>query len=338
MVEDIRNIDDTKAIAHKLSVLETLLECITILSRHEDLEKGMNHLLQVIREYFDSDRAYVFENNYTKGVTNNTYENVKKGVSRQIDFLQNVPLSAVEVWMEEFRKNGMFVISSLDTDVDKGSNTYEILSVQEIDSLIAIPLYDENKIVGFLGIDNPRKNFEDISLMDSVTYFLVDFIEKRKTQAVLERLSFMDSLTRLYNRNKYNIVLDSYENKKVDSLAIAYFDLNGLKLTNDRFGHKAGDALIQSSAKCIYNVFGDNSFRIGGDEFVVIVENISEEDFYVKVEKSLDLFIEREISTSYGVSWRGKDNDIHVQMQEADRRMYAHKNNYYENLRIRKKK
>ena len=88
MVEDIRNIDDTKVIAHKLSVLETLLECITILSRHEDLEKGMNHLLQIIREYFDSDRAYVFENNYTKGVTNNTYESVKEGVTAQIDFLQ----------------------------------------------------------------------------------------------------------------------------------------------------------------------------------------------------------------------------------------------------------
>ena len=337
MIEDIRNIDDTKVIAHKLSVLETLLECITILSRHEDLEKGMNHLLQIIREYFDSDRAYVFENNYTKGVTNNTYESVKEGVTAQIDFLQNVPLSAVEKWLEEFKKNGMFVISSLEADVDKNSNTYEILAMQGINSLIAIPLYDENKIFGFLGIDNPRKNFEDISLMDSVTFFLVDFIEKRKTQAVLERLSFMDSLTRLYNRNKYNMVLDSYENKKVDSLAIAYFDLNGLKLTNDRFGHKAGDAMIQSSAKCIYNVFGDNSYRIGGDEFVVIVDNISQEEFNTKIEKTLDLFVEREISTSYGISWRGQDNNIHVQMHEADKRMYAHKNNYYENLRVRKK-
>ena len=338
MVEDIRNIDDTKVIAHKLSVLETLLECITILSRHEDLEKGMNHLLQIIREYFDSDRAYVFENNYTKGVINNTYESVKEGVTAQIDFLQNVPLSAVEKWLEEFKKNGMLVISSLEADVDKNSNTYEILAMQGINSLIAIPLYDQNKIFGFLGIDNPRKNFEDISLMDSVTFFLVDFIEKRKTQAILERLSFVDSLTRLYNRNKYNMVLDSYENKKVDSLAIAYFDLNGLKLANDRFGHKAGDAMIQSSAKCIYHVFGENSYRIGGDEFVVIMDNISEEEFNAKVEKSLDLFVEREISTSYGVSWRGKDNDIHLQMQEADKRMYAHKNNYYENLRVRKNK
>ena len=316
----------------QLEVSHTLLECITTLSEDKTTEEALNHLLKIIGDYFGSDRAYIFEINYKEQLLNNTYEYAKEGVTKEIDNLQNVPLSAVELWLEEFKRTGRFVIDSLDKDVDKNSNTYQILAAQNIDALIAMPLMDDDdSIFGFLGIDNPTKNIKNVSLISSATYFLMDSLKKRSTQALLERLSFEDSLTKIYNRNKFNVVMDDYQRRKPTSLGLAYFDVNGLKVMNDKYGHKAGDLLIKNAADSISEVFWGNSYRIGGDEFIVIVPNITKEAMSEAVQQALERLAEREVSISVGTSWRGEDNDITMQMHEADERMYANKKQYYEN-------
>jgi diguanylate cyclase (GGDEF)-like protein len=59
------------------------------------------------------------------------------------------------------------------------------------------------------------------------------------------------------------------------------FDINNLKVVNDKFGHEYGNKLIVSSANAIVAIFGEeNTYRIGGDEFAVIIEN--EDDQIVK--------------------------------------------------------
>lgn len=48
----------------------------------------------------------------------------------------------------------------------------------------------------------------------------------------------------MYNRNKYMDVLDEYKERKINDAGVAFFDLNGLKVINDKKGHKAGDTYI----------------------------------------------------------------------------------------------
>lgn len=313
----------------QLSISDTLISCITLLATEHDINKAIDSLLKILNDYFDGDRAYLFELDYEKQVTNNTYEYAAEGVTKQIDVLQEVPLSVIDTWIKKFEETGIFYISSLDKDVDKNSDTYKILEMQDITSLIAVPLIENDVIIGFLGIDNPKINYDDLSLLSSATFFILDSIDRRETHEKLHRLSFEDTLTSVFNRNKFNHDIEELSNKAIENIGVAYFDINGLKTVNDNQGHEAGDKLIKSSAMGINSVFEGDTYRIGGDEFVVITSNIQKDDFEGKVEEAINRLKANGISVSYGISWEKSSKTIEKQLSSADHLMYENKLLHY---------
>ena len=95
-----------------------------------------------------------------------------------------------------------------------------------------------------------------------------------KRESTFKKLSYIDSLTKLYNTRKfYEMLTDLY--RKVQPFAIVYIDLNKFKPVNDTYGHKSGDELLCIVAKKLKNCIrqGDEVFRIGGDEFTIILPN-----------------------------------------------------------------
>ncbi|MBO5155114.1 MAG: response regulator [Eubacterium sp.] len=125
----------------------------------------MNSILQDIGGYYDADRAYIFEAHMDRKVFNNTFEWCREGVAAEIDNLQNIPVDGMECWFEAFEKQGEFYISSLSDDYHPGSKTYDILEPQGIESLMAAPITVSGEVVGFLGLDNPRKNTDALLLL-----------------------------------------------------------------------------------------------------------------------------------------------------------------------------
>ena len=319
-----------RAIERRLGVSDTLIDCITVLAEEKDINKAIDLLLKILNDYFDGDRAYLFEFDYENQVTNNSYEYAAEGVTKEIDKLQNIPLEVIDSWIRKFEETGTFYISSLDKDVDKDSDTYRILDMQQIQSLIAVPLVENEKIIGFLGIDNPKRNYDDLSLLSSATYFILDGIDRRESHAMLHRLSFEDSLTSVYNRNRFNHLLKEVEGRALENVGVAFFDLNGLKVVNDTLGHSEGDKLIKRTAKGISEVFGKSVYRMGGDEFSVIAYPIEEQEFIDKINDTIKLLAENEISVSVGLSWIDKCTDMEALLFDADELMYKNKNEYYE--------
>ena len=316
----------------QLGIADTLINCITLLAEEKDINKAIDSLLKILSDYFDGDRAYLFEFDYEKQVTNNTYEYAAEGVTKEIDTLQNIPLEVIDTWIKTFEETGTFYISSLDKDVDKDSETYKILEMQNITSLIAVPLIENDVIIGFLGIDNPKINYEDLTLLSSATFFILDSIERRETHEKLHRLSFEDTLTSVYNRNKFNHDIEEYHQKPIEDIGIAYFDINGLKTVNDTQGHEAGDKLIKDSAIGINSVFPDDTYRIGGDEFVVITHPVGKDVFEQNVHKVINKLAENGISVSFGTSWEQSSKTIEKQLSTADHLMYENKLLYYKEL------
>lgn len=147
----------------------------------------------------------------------------------------------------------------------------------------------------------------------------------------LERMSYEDSLTGLYNRNKFNQVMDEPLPEKKTSMGIACFDLNGLKAENDHRGHSAGDALICKTAEQLRHFFEGKVYRTGGDEFVVIDRELTEEQFKAAIEEVQKEMAQNGISCSVGFSWRPECHDIQEQYDEADARMYQQKRSFYSN-------
>lgn len=316
-------------IERQLEVERTLVKCIRNLEAAPSIQVAIDGLLEIVAGYFDGDRAYLFENDYVKQVTNNTYEWAAEGISKEIDNLQDVPLEVIETWLEMFQKRGTFYISDLDENVDKSSDEYRILEAQNIRSLIAVPLVREEKIVGFLGVDNPKKNYTDFTLLSSVTYFIQSKIDKRKYNEMLERMSYEDSLTGLYNRNRFNNDVACLKENQPEKLGVVYLDLNGLKIMNDTYGHEAGDVLIKTAAKNIRRAFGQQTYRIGGDEFVALLTGVDECELQECLQKMRSYMEADNVKISVGISYRATGVNVDEQMNQADKAMYAEKKDHH---------
>lgn len=315
----------------KAKIDKVLLKCIRALNEHQNMKSAIDNLLLIITNFYDANRAYIFEIDEDNGVINNTYEWCAEGVSKEIDNLQNVPIKAVTNWLKQFEKKGSFSISSLEHEVDKNSIEYDILHDQGIQSLITAPLMDGNRITGIIGVDDPRRNIDVIELLVSITYFIMNDIHKRKMLTQLEYLSYIDVLSGLYNRNKYMIDLYDIEKKGSVKIGVVYIDLNGLKIANNQYGHEYGDKLIQKVAINIKNIFGENSYRIGGDEFVVLCCDIKEDKFKDKVCKLREnIKNDDELSASIGDVWNKKNLRINDLIKHADELMYANKQYFYQ--------
>ena len=153
----------------------------------------------------------------------------------------------------------------------------------------------------------------------------------------LREVAEEDVLTGLPNRYSYNSYLN---NPSLDerSVCIFIFDINNLKYVNDTFGHDKGDALIKSASECIKQCFliedKKNCYRIGGDEFVAVLENIYEED----IEKYISKFrVQQEVknvSIAVGYSYAKHINEIGYEKLfiDADQKMYENKNEMKKNL------
>ena len=123
--------------------------------------------------------------------------------------------------------------------------------------------------------------------------------------------------------------MQSFETASFSQLGVASIDLNGLKKVNDQQGHSAGDSLIRCTAGHIARVFPGKSYRIGGDEFLVI-DTESEEGAFRKATSAMQADMAQDhISVSLGISWRCSRCNIKEQFDEADRLMYRAKAEFY---------
>lgn len=302
--------------------------CVGKLNSDTDIDVGINNLLATVNDYFQADRTYVFEIDPDRDVLINTFEYIcGQEVSAQMDNLQEVPVSVIEVWMQNFRQGRSYYMSDLEQE--RGQPSYEMLKAQQVWRLLAVPLMKGGAMVGFLGVDNPRAHYDDATLLASIQFFVTNSLDRKKQQAYLEKLSYRDMLTGLYNRNRYIERLEAYKQVQDQQIGAIYIDLNGLKKVNDEQGHRAGDELIVRAAGTIAGIFAEDAYRVGGDEFVVILLDVSREDFARKTEQLRRQMQENSVDASIGGVWQASTENLENLLRLADENMYREKKRYY---------
>jgi len=200
-------------------------------------------------------------------------------------------------------------------------NTYQLLvNTANQNLLVTLPLY----------YVLPRMVV--LLAMIPVMQHVVDTASKHaSSEAELKRLSEIDQMTHLFNRNKYNQMIKEYF-PKIEKVAVFFWDINGLKETNDSLGHDVGDYVITIIAKTIFKITGAHryAYRIGGDEFVMIIENPHEGEIvelledWMKNLESMNKSSKIPLTASVGYSV-GKGSDIENLIKEADQKMYEEK-------------
>ncbi len=326
--------EDQPIWSDQLNMEDILFRCLNVLIKEKDISRAIRILLKTLCIYYQADRAYIFEFDYGQQTLNNTFEWCAPGITAEIDRLQDIPLEVVSNWIEMFNSYGEFTISALDHDVDPSSKAYQLLEMQEIDSLMAAPLLnDENRITGFLGIDNPRKDRGNTILLRSVSKFVLTELEKRRWSQELEYLSYTDTLTGLQNRNRYNQVLQQYQSMAPEILGTIYVSVNGLKGVNEKYGIRYGDMTLKRTAEIMQSIIPCTCFRIGGDEFMALCEGVAKDLFQKRVSELRRTFeTERVCDVSIGCVWRTGEINVLEQIQQTTEMMYAEKQTYYSSM------
>lgn len=160
-----------------------------------------------------------------------------------------------------------------------------------------------------------------------------DITDSRQKQRDIEYLSYRDILTGVYNRLFYEEKLKEYQTQKNSLASIIIIDANGLKLTNDAFGHEAGDNLLIKMAECIERSVRSEDIvcRIGGDEFVVLLPDADEKET-MRINAKIHAVAEEEkienIPISVSTGWATKDEEgtsINYVFKQAEDMMYHNK-------------
>jgi len=174
----------------------------------------------------------------------------------------------------------------------------------------------------------PIKN--NMNVTSGVVLVFRDVTEKKEQRKKIEYLSFHDSLTGLYNRMFYEQELKRLDTENNLPISIIKGDVNGLKLTNDIFGHAAGDLLLQKVAEVFRKVCRESDIiaRIGGDEFIILLPKTKAEEAEKIILKIKEEFAKENIkaikgSISLGTDTKNHaDEDIYQVLENAENKMY----------------
>lgn len=150
----MNNDKDNATLYAELEAERFMTDQISLLHEAEDLADGINFMLKSLGEFTDADRAYVFETSENHTSTN-TYEWCAAGVTPQIRNLHDIPFESMPKWIEVFLHGENILIEDLEAYRESMPLEYELLKVQNVSTLIAFPISVHEKLIGFVGVDNP---------------------------------------------------------------------------------------------------------------------------------------------------------------------------------------
>lgn len=164
-------------------------------------------------------------------------------------------------------------------------------------------------------------------MISSIFFYIVLYSQENRRDTLtglLNRKAFYDDCT-TYGRNIY---------------AVASIDMNGLKTLNDTKGHNEGDKALSKIGECISEVTDRTSmaYRIGGDEFVILFFNDSEDEIIRAEQQIKDTVTKYGYSVSIGYSLRKTDVDLEETIKISDERMYEDKARYYNTSGVDRRK
>lgn len=270
------------------------------------LSEMMDDVLKTIRTYYDSEYVYYVEKDDYEILS--LYELCAEEVSGQKDKLKMLSSEQQPRWMKQ---------EITDTNAD----SYSVFQ----------PLSEGR--TGILAAVNVRRGGCDLSLMYAILPYISEMIVMKKMQKEQEYLSYHDNLTGLLNRNSFMGYVTERKQKTWKSLGALSADINGLKVFNQEFGREYGDEVVTRVGEVLEEYFhGASVFRMTGDEYLVIMENVSYDKFLKNVHGVREKLDNISLGlVSIGYAWEKVDINIDNLVARAENMMRDEKQKYYKN-------
>ena len=202
-------------------------------------------------------------------------------------------------------------------------------SIKEVSFAI---LADKNNHVSILGAINPKKSAMVRKLIEDISICFTIAIYNKKHLSRTELAATTDSLTGALNRVAYKKDILVFDEEKPEDFSCIYIDVNELHIRNNKYGHAAGDEMLIYIANSLKEVFyGQHIYRMGGDEFLVFTQKVSQENVKQNIEAFVELLKPKGYHVAIGLSYRTQNTNCEEMVREAEIRMYEAKAQYYQN-------
>lgn len=198
--------------------------------------------------------------------------------------------------------------------------------------LVVVPILKCNESIK-AGQPFPVEGADELQVM-AETYNKV-YQENKEAQELIRHKADYDAITNLLNRSSFEMLLNVFEQENAP-FALIIIDVDRFKSVNDTYGHTVGDKTLKNVAALLCAAFrsGDHVFRIGGDEFAVImVEMTSDLDYTIreKVDAINQTLAQQDdglpkVSLSVGVAFSDRPDPTGTIFQDADQALYHQKN------------
>lgn len=338
----------------------------------EDVGALLNTSVKFIKKNYDVDKVYIFsvhDGKYRADFIDDGITWTDKCTKTIIDFFQEP-------------QAGFFVTRNEKRFYDY-SELIQVFGINDVFSMICVPVYDDNHLTHlFITYIQSRDNFShNYSLLDEENFTIFKFafrqlidashrlqsrLEIQEMNVKLEKTAVTDMLTGLLNRQGFNKYLEEEFDKlssqgggKDVPTTVLYIDLDNFKYYNDTFGHDIGDVLLVSFSRLFESLVNDKGYsvRYGGDEFLVVLPNATEDagvDVALSIYKKLDetngfekeikakmghdfkIAKENRVSCSIGIATSKASNMVSITetLKNADSALYVVKKSTKRNYRV----
>jgi|GEM_PF-3366783 len=326
--EEQRRFNRVYAMANQSKII---LLMVKLLRDSTDFKYRMYRVLEMLSKELGARRVFIMERKDNKMAISFEYHKTDlDSASTKFELNANKFLMK---WENKANDDGIIDIPDINVTTESSPDDYKVFKKLKASSMCTVFIMEQGRVIGTLNVQD-----YDEELINKYRSYLSDIsylIGKEMTQNVMfDKLDFYanyDVLTGAQNRN--SLIRKEHELVKYRiPCGIVSGDINGLKKLNDTKGHGAGDQLLKNAAEMLIGHFGkEHTYRAGGDEFTVIMEDVDKDEFEKMFEEFKEIEKKSEVSISLASVWNEDSGKLKDILQEADSKMYEAKKSFYEN-------
>jgi diguanylate cyclase (GGDEF)-like protein len=320
-----------------MALFATTFVVVLLANRNSQLQKALSEQLVSIQNANESLEAEIAEHGKALELLSESQLRFKSIVHALPDIIFIVDQDGVFIDFEASAS----VWHQANRDAFLGKNLYEVFpkevagicmgKIKEALRTSKLQTFEYHEVL------EETENYYDVRLIrfqdDRVFTIVRNVTETKKMQLTNEYLSYHDQLTGVYNRRYFEEALIQFDCEEYLPVAIVMADVNGLKLTNDAFGHQTGDKLLHLVTDILCRNCPPQGFvsRIGGDEFVIICPNTSQVEM-AEMSSNIYKSVSNEKKThpilSLSIGWEIKTTAVQTMtaiFNKAEEQMYRKK-------------